>query len=66
MRVTIDHVKAYGYCAKGARTFFKQYHLDWQDFLAHGIEANTLLATHNALAIALVNALQEDANNGHG
>lgn len=59
MIITIDHVKAQGYCAKGARVFFKQYNLNWQDFLAHGIEANTLLATRNEMAIALVKKVQE-------
>ncbi|AZS50633.1 hypothetical protein DM558_07505 [Entomomonas moraniae] len=65
MMITIDHVKAQGYCAKGARVFFKEYGLNWQDFLAQGIEANTLLATHNEMAIALVKKVQENEH-GHG
>lgn len=59
MIITIDHVKAQGYCAKGARVFFKEYGLNWQDFLTNGIESNTLLATNNELAITLVKKVQE-------
>lgn len=59
MMITIDHVKAQGYCSKGARAFFKEYNLNWQDFLSNGIEANTLLATRNEMAIALVKKVQE-------
>lgn len=54
MIITINHIRAYGYCAKGARTFFNNHHLSWHDFLKNGIDAELLLATGNALAIALV------------
>lgn len=65
MIITIDHVKAHGYCAKGARAFLKEYGLNWQDFLANGIESSTLLATGNAMAIELVKKVQE-SQHGHG
>lgn len=65
MIVTINHIRAYGYCAKGARNFFKSYQLDWQDFLKSGIESDRLLSTHNALATSLVQYAQGDKNHGN-
>lgn len=59
MLITINHIRTYGYCAKGARAFFEQHNLDWQDFLKHGIASEKLLATDNALAIELVKKVQE-------
>lgn len=55
MIITINHIREYGYCAKGARTFFNSHNLSWVDFLSYGIDAEKLLATKDALAIELVN-----------
>lgn len=58
MIITINHIRAYGYCAKGAREFFNAHHLSWHDFLTNGIEAETLLATGDTLAIDLINNIK--------
>jgi hypothetical protein len=43
-----------GLCRKGARAWFARYQLDWDAFRKHGIDADTLLATGDAFAIAVV------------
>lgn len=48
-----------GYCHRGARDFFQQHELDWQDFLQNGIDEELLLATGDALALTLVEHARE-------
>jgi hypothetical protein len=43
-----------GLCSRGTRRWFKQYNLDYSDFLKNGIAEETLLATKDAFAIAVV------------
>lgn len=43
-----------GFCRSGARDWFRAHGLDWRDFVAHGIAAETLEATGDGLAAALV------------
>lgn len=50
-----------GFCAAGARTWFVAHGLDWRDFVRGGIDEAQLLATGDALAIALVNWSHERA-----
>ena len=38
-RVTIQDLRDARYCLAGVRPWFRRHGLDWQDFLAHGIEA---------------------------
>lgn len=65
MIVTIEHLHTVptwttrrGYCHSQSRAFFARHNLDWQGFLARGIEADLLLATGDALAVALVEHAQ--------
>ena len=48
-RVTIQDLRDARYCLAGVRPWFRRHKLDWQDFLAHGIEADRLRATGDAL-----------------
>lgn len=48
--ITIDDVVASGLCVTGTRTWFKRHRLDLRSFLRHGIDAETLLATGDAMA----------------
>lgn len=48
-RVTIQDLRDARYCLAGVRPWFRRHRLDWQDFLAHGIEADRLRATGDAL-----------------
>lgn len=56
MTITIQHVRAVGYCAKGAREFCDKYGFDWSDFLHNGVSEERLLETGDAMAEAIVKA----------
>jgi hypothetical protein len=49
MRVTIRDLRDARYCLAGVRPWFRRHGLEWGDFLAHGIEADCLRATGDAL-----------------
>jgi len=51
--VTIDDVRAVGLCVNGSRTWFERHGLDFRAFLRKGLDAETLLATNDAMAMAL-------------
>jgi len=48
-RVTIQDLRDARYCLAGVRPWFRRHEFDWQDFLAHGIDADRLRATEDAL-----------------
>ena len=48
-RVTIQDLRDARYCLAGVRPWFRRHGLDWQDFLAHDIEADRLRTTGDAL-----------------
>lgn len=52
--VTIDHVRAAGLCVHGTRGWFARHGLDFRAFLREGIDAETLLATGDAMARRVV------------
>ncbi|EBC4877323.1 hypothetical protein C2W27_14345 [Salmonella enterica] len=52
--ITMAQIRAAGGCASGVRAFFSRYGLDFRAFMANGIEAETLLATGDALAVDVV------------
>lgn len=61
MIVTLAHLRSIpgygpkpGFCASGSRAFFKRHGLDWDAFRHHGVDAEVLTATGDALALALV------------
>ncbi|MEC5319048.1 hypothetical protein VSX61_08870 [Brenneria populi subsp. brevivirga] len=63
--VTMDHIRAAGGCAPGARTWFRRYGLDFRAFLRDGgISADKLLATGDALAVRTVTIARK--SNGTG
>lgn len=53
-----------GFCRGGAREWFRTHELDWRDFVAHGIPADQLEATGDALALALVAWARECERDG--
>jgi len=64
-RVTIQDLRAARYCLAGVRPWFRRHGLDWQDFLAHGIEADRLRATGDALVEPVITiAEQREACDG--
>ena len=52
--VTIDDVRAVGLCVNGSRTWFERHGLDSRAFLRKGLDAETLLATNDAMALRVV------------
>ena len=56
--VTIAHVRAAGLCVHGTRTWFARQGLDFRAFLREGIDAQTLLATGDAMAARVVEVAQ--------
>jgi hypothetical protein len=47
--VTVQDIRAARYCLPGVRPWFRRHGLDWQAFLDHGLAAETLRATGDAL-----------------
>lgn len=62
--VTMRHIRQARLCAAGSREFFARYGLDWADFLRHGIPADKLEATGDAMAAGVVAAAREEAARG--
>lgn len=42
LRVHMRHVRAAKLCSGGARRYFMQHGLDWNDFLANGVPVSVL------------------------
>lgn len=64
MIITMADVQRAGHCASGARRWFEGYALDFRDFLKHGIDVETFLATGSQYAIDIVNLKRERQKNG--
>lgn len=54
MKVHLRHVRSERLCLSGVRSFWKSHGWDWADFLANGIDAETLEATGDARALRVV------------
>ena len=64
-RVMIQDLRAARYCLAGVRPWFRRHGLSWQDFLDHGIEAERLRATGDALVEPVIAAaVQREASDG--
>jgi hypothetical protein len=49
VRVTVQDLRAARYCLAGVRPWFRRHGLGWQEFLDHGIDADRLRGTGDAL-----------------
>jgi hypothetical protein len=58
MRVTIRDLRDARYCLAGVRPWFRRHGFEWEDFLAHGIEADCLRATGDALVEPVIAAAE--------
>lgn len=54
MKIRMEHVRAASLCSKGARYWFAQRGWNWQEFLEHGIDEETLVATGDPYARRVV------------
>ncbi len=57
-RVTIQDLRTARYCLAGVRPWFRRHGLSWQEFLEHGIEADRLRATGDALVEPVIRAAE--------
>lgn len=55
-----------GYCVRGARTWFAQHKIDFREFMRSGLAEETLLATGDGMALALVKWAHERGAKSHG
>ncbi len=60
LMITTEHVRAANYCTPGLKAFFKKHNLDLREFCRNGLPEDVVLATNDAMAIAVV----EVARNG--
>lgn len=51
-----------GYCARGTRAWFERHGLDFRAFVREGLPEETLVATGDGMAIALVRWAHEQAD----
>jgi len=56
------HCRELGYCNRGLRQWFAREGLDWADFLKHGIAAESLRKTNNAMADRAIARAEGDAH----
>ena len=71
MIVTVAHLRTVpgltpkpGFCARGGRRWFARHGLDWTAFVRSGIEAQTLVATGDGLAMRLVEHARSEVARG--
>ncbi len=55
-----------GFCRSGSRDFFRAHGLDWDAFVRHGIPAEQLDATGDAMAHLLVDWARQCEEGAHG
>lgn len=53
-KVTISDARKCGFCSRGARVFLLRHGFDWTEFIKHGIDADLLLKTGDAMAAKAV------------
>jgi hypothetical protein len=70
----IRHIRAAGFCARGAREWARRHNINYTEFLQHGIDCDLLEKTgdHFALTVCRLAREEEEAqnkgevNNGQG
>ena len=60
--VTIAHVRAAGLCVNGSRAWLVRHGLDFRAFLREWLDAQTLLATGDAMAQRVVDCARQLRN----
>lgn len=62
--VTNADRRALAFCSTGARAWFARYHLDWTQFLLHGLPADAFEAVGDAFALQIVAQAKRRIANG--
>lgn len=61
--VEVRHIRGL-YCSRGARALATHLGFDWFHFLQHGVTADKLIATGDAMAIQLAQVAIKEKRNG--
>lgn len=64
--VTMRDIRAIEGCSRGARYFCRTHGINWTDFLANGVPAETLEATGDAKALRLTAYARQRAEAENG
>lgn len=59
-RMYIRHIRAGGFCARGARDWAARHNIDYNDFLKNGIDCEVLEATGDHFAITVCKLAREE------
>lgn len=60
----VDTAQPDGYCVPGMQKFFERHNLSFRDFCRHGIDADKLIATGDAMALEVVRIAREEVKSG--
>ena len=60
MMIRMHHVRAAGYCNRGAREFFRRHGFNWQQFVDEGIPEELLIQTGDHIALRVVEVAHRD------
>lgn len=64
LTVTINDARAAGLCTRGGRMWAERHGLDWRGFLEHGISAEALRATGDAMALRAIAQAEQRSRKG--
>jgi len=62
MIVYIKDAVELGYCIKGIKEFCKRHNIDFRNFVTHGIDADVLVKTGDAMALRVVEHIRGETN----
>ncbi|MCW7540708.1 hypothetical protein OOT46_23090 [Aquabacterium sp. A7-Y] len=57
----LEHARALGYCARGMRRWFEGRERSWVEFVEHGVPAEWLRASGDALALRVAEQAERAA-----
>ena len=58
MKIYMSDIRKAKMCARGCRAFFLSQGWDWSDFLKNGIDLEKVRATHDAMALQVVEIVE--------
>lgn len=59
MKIYMADIRKAKMCSGGARAFFLEHGLDWQNFLKNGIDLEKIRATNDAMALQVVRVVED-------
>lgn len=62
MRLHVHHIRAARLCTKGARQWFATRGLDWNQFLAEGLDADFVRGLNDPISNQVLAAAEQESN----